>query len=66
MRDIASNAINRAMVKAINEVGHVMGLKTVAEYVEDAATLEVIRELGIDYAQGYAVGSLRPLTAGSD
>ena len=66
VRDIASNAINRAMVKAINEVGHVMGLKTVAEYVEDEATLAVIRELGIDYAQGYAVGSLRPLTAGSD
>lgn len=66
VRDIASNAINRAMVKAINEVGHVMGLKTVAEYVEDAATLAVIRELGIDYAQGYAVGSLRPLTAGAD
>ncbi|WP_058050066.1 EAL domain-containing protein [Janthinobacterium sp. Ant5-2-1] len=66
VRDIASNAINRAMVKAINEVGHVMGLKTVAEYVEDEATLAVIRELGIDYAQGYAVGSLRPLTAGVD
>lgn len=66
VRDIASNAINRAMVKAINEVGHVMGLKTVAEYVEDAATLAVIRELGIDYAQGYAVGNLRPLTAGVD
>ena len=66
VRDIATNAINRAMVKAINEVGHVMGLKTVAEYVEDEATLAVIRELGIDYAQGYAVGSLRPLTAGVD
>ena len=66
VRDIASNAINRAMVKAINEVGHVMGLKTVAEYVENDATLAVIRELGIDYAQGYAVGHLRPLTAGSD
>ena len=66
VRDIATNTINRAMVKAINEVGHVMGLKTVAEYVEDAATLAVIRELGVDYAQGYAVGKLRPLTAGAD
>ncbi|MGK5005313.1 EAL domain-containing protein [Janthinobacterium sp. LB2P70] len=66
VRDIATNAINRAIVKAINEVGHVMGLKTVAEYVEDAETLAVIRELGIDYAQGYAVGMLRPLTAGVD
>ncbi|PHV16790.1 GGDEF domain-containing protein [Janthinobacterium sp. BJB303] len=66
VRDIASNAVNRAMVKAINEVGHVMGLKTVAEYVEDDATLAIIRDLGIDYAQGYAVGGLRPLTAGVD
>lgn len=66
VRDIATNAINRAMVKAINEVGHVMGLKTVAEYVEDEATLAIIRELGVDYAQGYAVGSLRPLVAGMD
>ncbi|WP_258194301.1 EAL domain-containing protein [Janthinobacterium sp. PAMC25594] len=66
VRGIATNAINRAMVKAINEVGHVMGLQTVAEYVENAETLAVIRELGIDYAQGYAVGGLRPLTAGVD
>jgi len=66
VRDIATNAINRAMVKAINEVGHVMGLKTVAEYVEDEATLAIIRELGVDYAQGHAVGSLRPLVAGMD
>ena len=65
IRDIASNAINRAMVKAINEVGHVMGISTVAEYVEDEPTLETVRELGLDFAQGYAVGMLRPLTAGS-
>nr|WP_315397231.1 EAL domain-containing protein [uncultured Duganella sp.] len=62
IRDIANNAINRAMVKAINEVGHVMGICTVAEYVEDAATLAVVRDIGVDYAQGYAVGRLRPLS----
>jgi diguanylate cyclase (GGDEF)-like protein/PAS domain S-box-containing protein len=66
IRDIATNPINRAMVKAINEVGHVMGILTVAEYVEDEATLAIVRELGIDYAQGYAVGALRALTAGVD
>ncbi len=65
VRDIATNVLHRAMVKAINEVGHVMGIKTVAEYVEDADSLAVVRELGVDYAQGYAVGSLRPLTAGA-
>jgi diguanylate cyclase (GGDEF)-like protein/PAS domain S-box-containing protein len=61
IRDIATNDVNRAMVKAINEVGHVMGICTVAEYVEDDNTLAVVRELGVDYAQGYAVGQLRPL-----
>jgi EAL domain-containing protein (putative c-di-GMP-specific phosphodiesterase class I) len=65
IRDIAANAINRAMVKAINEVGHVMGIQTVAEYVEDSLTLDVVRALGVDYAQGYAVGKLRPLTIGA-
>lgn len=63
IRGIATNSVNRAMVKAINEVGHVMGLRTVAEYVEDATTLAVVRQLGLDYAQGYAVGMLRPLDA---
>ena len=62
VRDIATNAINRAMVKAINEVGHVMGIRTVAEYVEDDAVLAVVRTLGVDYAQGYAVGHARPLS----
>ena len=62
IRGIATNPINRAMVKAINEVGHVMGIQTVAEYVEDSSTLDVVRSIGIDYAQGYAVGQLRPLS----
>ena len=63
VRDIVTNDINHALVRAINEVGHVMGIRTVAEYVEDNATLEAVRAIGIDYAQGYAVGKLRPLSA---
>jgi diguanylate cyclase (GGDEF)-like protein/PAS domain S-box-containing protein len=61
IRDIAHNDVNRALVKAINEVGHVMGIRTIAEYVEDPPTLDTVRALGIDYAQGYAVGSIRQL-----
>jgi diguanylate cyclase (GGDEF)-like protein/PAS domain S-box-containing protein len=61
IRDLARNNVNRAMVKAINEIGHVMGIRTVAEYVEDPSTLDIVRELGIDYAQGHAVGMLREL-----
>lgn len=63
IRDIANNPENRAMVKAINEVGHVMGLQTIAEYVEDKPTLDVVRDLGIDYAQGYGIGRPYRLSA---
>ena len=63
VRDIATNEINRAMVAAINEVGHVMGIKTVAEYVETPEVLAVVRAIGIDFAQGFAISALQPLAA---
>ncbi len=44
-----------AMLEAINQVGHVMGLKTIAEYVENQTILKKVRELGIDYVQGYEI-----------
>jgi diguanylate cyclase (GGDEF)-like protein/PAS domain S-box-containing protein len=66
IRDIKSNAISCALVKAINEVGHVMGMRTVAEYVEDDETLALVRGLGVDYAQGHAVGTLRPMRRNPD
>lgn len=53
--------INHARVRAINDVGHLIGMETIAEYVENDAILEIIRDLGVDYAQGNAVGSLQPL-----
>jgi diguanylate cyclase (GGDEF)-like protein/PAS domain S-box-containing protein len=59
VRDIASNCVNHAMVKAINEVGHVMNIKTVAEFVENDATLAVVKAIGVDFAQGHAVGHVR-------
>ena len=50
------------MVKSINEIGHFMGKKTIAEYVEDEEILEILREIGVDYAQGWGVGKKRPIT----
>jgi ammonium transporter, Amt family len=47
-------------VRSINEMGHILKLITVAEYVEDIETLELLRELGIDYAQGYLFGKPNP------
>jgi EAL domain-containing protein (putative c-di-GMP-specific phosphodiesterase class I) len=49
------------MVRAINEVGHAMGIRTIAEFVERHETLHVLAALGVDYAQGWAVGRPRPL-----
>ncbi|WP_334190269.1 EAL domain-containing protein [Noviherbaspirillum sp.] len=61
VRDITANGVNHALVRAINDVGHVMGMETIAEFVENDAILDVIRDLGVDYAQGHAVGSVKPL-----
>ena len=55
VRNILENNNDMAVVKSISEIGHFMGKKILAECVEDEATLFKIRELGIDYAQGYAV-----------
>lgn len=62
-RNMSKSAIDRAMVKSINEIGHLMQLRTVAEFIETAASLEVCRELGIDYAQGYHLHHPQPLGA---
>jgi diguanylate cyclase (GGDEF)-like protein/PAS domain S-box-containing protein len=61
VKDILDDAIDYAMVKSINEIGHVMGKKTVAEFVDSEAILSSLRIIGVDYAQGYAVGKPRPI-----
>ena len=61
IRDITDNRISESMVAAITQVAKVMELKTVAEYVESEATRELITELGVDFAQGHAVGRPVPL-----
>ncbi len=61
VKDILDDAIDYAMVKSINEIGHVMGKKTVAEFVDSEAILKSLRVIGVDYAQGYAVGKPRPI-----
>lgn len=55
VKHMSADAIDRSMVEAINQVGHVMGIKTIAEFVEDEATLVDLRRLGVDFAQGHAV-----------
>ena len=56
VKDIADDSIDRALVRSINQIGHVMGKKTIAEFVEDEAILNLLQEMGVDYAQGFAFG----------
>jgi EAL domain-containing protein (putative c-di-GMP-specific phosphodiesterase class I) len=49
------------MVESINQIGHVLGLQTIAEWVENRQTLDVLKELGVDYAQGYWLCRPQPL-----
>jgi len=59
VRDIADDPIDLAMVRSINEVARLMRKRTIAEGVERHDLLKVLREVGVDYAQGYAVGKPR-------
>ena len=65
IKDIERDPMDFAMVQAINAIGHVMGLKTIAEFVENESIRERLVEIGIDYAQGYHIGKPRAL-AGED
>ena len=56
VRDISRDKIDRAMVESIQQVGKIMELMTIAEHVEDESTLSILREIGVDYVQGYHLG----------
>jgi EAL domain-containing protein (putative c-di-GMP-specific phosphodiesterase class I) len=61
VRDIARDAIDRSIVRSIREVGQVMGKETIAEFVESEDVVNVLRELEVDYAQGFWLGHPVPL-----
>ena len=61
VRDIKTDRIDRAMVKSINEIGQIMGKKTIAEFVENEAILQELKKIGVDYAQGYGIAKPRAL-----
>lgn len=61
VRNIVDNPYDYAVVKSINEIGHFMGKQTIAEYVENEQILDCLREIGVDYAQGYGVEKPRLL-----
>ena len=63
VKDLQTSPGDYAVVKSINEIGHFMGKLTIAEYVENDEILTILREIGVDYAQGFGVGRKIPLTA---
>ena len=63
MKDIVDNPVSRAIVDSINRVGIAMNLQTIAEYVENDAVLNALREIGVHYGQGYGLGRPAPIEA---
>ncbi len=61
VRDIVTDELDRAFVQSINHIGRVMGKKTIAEFVENDEILAILRQLGVDYAQGYGIRPPIPL-----
>jgi diguanylate cyclase (GGDEF)-like protein/PAS domain S-box-containing protein len=63
VKDMADDPIDRAMVEAINSVGHVMGKQTIAEFVDDDRVVAILREIGVDFMQGHGVATPRPFAS---
>jgi EAL domain-containing protein (putative c-di-GMP-specific phosphodiesterase class I) len=57
VKGMVNDPIDRAMVAAINEIGHVMGKLTIAEFAETEEIVSALRDIGVDFAQGYAIAS---------
>ncbi len=61
VRQVHEDPVSEAMVAAINRVGQVMGLATIAEFVENDAIVRKLKQIGVNYAQGYHFGKPLPL-----
>ncbi|MDB9511413.1 EAL domain-containing protein [Kamptonema animale CS-326] len=61
VKNITHNLISQAIVEGFNRIAHAMNIETVAEFVEDEAILEKLREIGVDYAQGYGISRPVPM-----
>jgi diguanylate cyclase (GGDEF)-like protein/PAS domain S-box-containing protein len=61
VKDMNSDPLDFEMVKSINDIGHVMGLETIAEFVEDEQIWDKLKSIGVDYGQGYYLGRPEPI-----
>ena len=64
IRDLGVNPVNRLVVQAIVGIARGMRKKTIAEFVGDADSVRLLRESGVDYAQGYHIGRPQPVAHG--
>lgn len=66
VKNIAENEVDRNMVAAINQIGHTVGARTIAEFVEDDASLQCLKNMQVDFAQGYGLRMPAPLSELAD
>jgi len=63
VREIDKDPVSLALLKSINEIAHLLGKKTVAEWIETEETFRILKEIGVDYGQGFYAGKPQPLEA---
>jgi len=61
VKDLSENLTHYALVRSINEVAHFLGMETIAEFVDSRETMDALREIHVDFAQGYGIEKPRPL-----
>ena len=61
IRDIGSDDVDLTMVTAINQMAHLLNIRTIAENLDNELVLPKLKLIGIDYAQGFYLGDLQPL-----
>ena len=61
VRNLPNDVSDQHLVRSMVELAHGLGQQTIAEFVEDEATLELLRRFGVDYAQGFFVGRPAPI-----
>lgn len=66
VQNMVRDPVDQVMVQSMNQIAHALGKKTIAEFVEDAATLQLLRSYGIDYVQGTLLGVPGPILGDSD
>lgn len=62
VKNIVNNAVDRVTVECFSRIGHVMNIQTIAEFVENEAIIDELREIGVDYGQGYGISKPCPLS----